>query len=444
MIKRSENPLKAYHEAYWENNSNREKCRGENLVLAFIKEVKPVAENSIYDFGCGTGRGGLSLALLSGCKVTLVDVASNCLDSDVALACKTQKDRITFLQHDLFNPLEKRYKYGYAINLFDKLNAGDLNNVIKNCLNAVERLYFVVNITEERTFEWWISYLRRCDIITYLATLEGTEATFFTSTWLDADELLKIGRVNIEDEALFSNIRTNIKRDIEQCRPHNKQEKEVILLGGGPSLGEFTEDIKSKRESGMALVTTNGSYNWALDNGLVPSAQVIVDGREFNKKFTTPISSNCKYLLASQCHPSLFEDIPKDQVYMWHATIPEVLHEELKERFTDVWYGVIGGSTIVLRSIMLLRMLGYYKFHIYGFDSCLLDGKHHSYEQQENDQENLVSVSLGDKTFTCTTWMASQAQEFIAQSQIMGDEVNLAVYGNGLIANMLLAANQEK
>jgi len=442
VIQRSENPEKKYHEAYWENENNRSKCRGENLCMAFMKEVKPIPGSTIYDFGCGTGRGGLALALLSHCKVTLVDISSNSLDSEVAEACKNQGDNLSFLQHDLFNPLPKRLKYGYAVDFFDKLSIEDFPNTIKNCLQSVERLYFTVTTTEERPYDWWLSYLKKCDVIVYLSCLDGNEATFYTSSWIDASVLVDLGKVNIEEE-LINNVRVNIKNGFDQCTPHAKQEREVILLAGGPSLNNFIEDIKQKRADGMALITTNGTYNWAIEQGLTPSAQIIVDGREHNTRFLTPAMPQCKYLIASQCHPKLFEVASKEQTLIWHATIPDELNEELGEQYNNVWYGVIGGSTVTLRSIVLLRMLGYYKFHIYGFDSCLMDGEHHAYKQPENDGEQLVTVSLGDKTFICTTWMASQAQEFMAQSQLMGDEVNLAVYGNGLIVNILSAANQE-
>lgn len=443
VIQRGENPEKEYYDAYWENDKNREKCRGENLALAFIKEAKPAPGSTVYDFGCGTGRGGMAVALLGHCKVTLIDLSVNYLDEDVANACKNQGDNLTFLEHDLYNPVLIKAKYGYAINFLDKLNIEDFPNTIKNCLRSVDRLYFTITVTEERPFEWWVNYLRHCDVITYLSSLEEDgEATFYTSSWIDATLLLSLGKLNIED-TLVSNIKTNIKNGFTQCVPHAKQEREVILLAGGSSLNNHIEDIKQKRHEGMALVTVNGTYKWAIDKGLTPSAQVLVDGREHNKKFLSPTLPTCRYLIASQCHPSLFEGMSKDQTLIWHATVPEDLEEEVNSQFSGVWYKITGGSTVILRSIILLRMLGYYKFHIYGFDSCLMDGQHHAYEQLENEGEQLVTVSLEDKTFICTTWMAIQAQEFMIQSQIMGDEINLAVYGNGLIANILLAANRE-
>jgi len=225
LIKRAETPYKKYYETYWGIAKNRKRCRGENLCMSFIKEVSPKTTDSIYDFGCGTGRGGLALAALTGSNVVMVDITSTCLDEDVANACKNQEGKIIFLEHDLFNQLPKRLKYGYAIDFFDKLNEEDLPNILKNCLNAVDRLYFTVTLTKEKPFEWWVTYLRQCDIITYLANVVDGEGIFYTSSWLDADELVKLGQVNIENEEHLYNIRTNIKKDVLQCRPYNKQEK---------------------------------------------------------------------------------------------------------------------------------------------------------------------------------------------------------------------------
>jgi hypothetical protein len=39
--------------------------------------------------------------------------------------------------------------------------------------------------------------------------------------------------------------------------------------------------------------------------------------------------------------------------------------------------------------------------------------------------------------FSCTPWMLSQAQEFRGLVGFLGDEVELAVHGDGLIAHMI-------
>jgi hypothetical protein len=77
---------------------------------------------------------------------------------------------------------------------------------------------------------------------------------------------------------------------------------------------------------------------------------------------------------------------------------------------------------------------------LYGCDSCVLkDGYHHAYEQKENDTEIVIPVTVNPsgRVFYGHTWMLSQAQEFMDVIKFLGDEINLAVYGDGLLAHIL-------
>jgi hypothetical protein len=170
-----------------------------------------------------------------------------------------------------------------------------------------------------------------------------------------------------------------------------------------------------------------------------------VDAREHNSRFASQQVEGCKYMLSSQCHPAVFDAAPKDQTFLWHSVIDGDMADFLDaELGPGGWFPVPGGSTVMLRAFLLLRMLGYYRFHVYGFDSCLMDGEHHAYPQKENDYEGVIPVSCPDGTvFRCHVWMASQAQEFIDQVRMMGDEINMIVYGNGLIAHILKTGADE-
>ena len=207
-----------------------------------------------------------------------------------------------------------------------------------------------------------------------------------------------------------------------------------MIIGGGPSLSQHIEKIKQLRANGVKLIAINGAYKWCLDNGITPSAMVMVDARKFNARFTQPVVEDCKYFIASQCHPSVFKGLPKDRTYVWH-TQAEILKEMLEAQFEEC-YPVPGGSTVLLRAIPLFRMLGFKRFHIFGCDSCLEEDKHHAYEQLENDDELIIPVNVSGKIFNCNPWMISQAQEFIDLIRMVGDEIELEVYG-GLLHHIL-------
>jgi hypothetical protein len=127
--------------------------------------------------------------------------------------------------------------------------------------------------------------------------------------------------------------------------------------------------------------------------------------------------------------------LPKDRTYVWH-TQAELLKDILDKQY-ETWWSVPGGSTVLLRAIPLFRMLGFKRFHLFGCDSCLgEDDKHHAYAQVENDGQAVMPVNVSGKIFNCNPWMVSQAQEFMSLIQMLGDEIELEIYG-GLLRHIL-------
>jgi hypothetical protein len=199
---------------------------------------------------------------------------------------------------------------------------------------------------------------------------------------------------------------------------------------------DHLDEIRELRSNGAALVTCNGAYHWAIENNLSISAQIVLDARPFNARFTKPVLDDCRYLIASQAHPATLEGLPRERTYLWHSGISEKAEAVAKE--CGHFFPIPGGSTIVLRAFALLRMLGYWRFHVFGFDSCVRNGgTHHAYAQPENDHEVMVPLECGGRTFNCSPWMVSQASEFRGLVKFLGDEVEMKVYGDGLIAHMI-------
>ena len=259
--------------------------------------------------------------------------------------------------------------------------------------------------------------------------------------WVAAEEIEMKGELNAGLETVLANVRHNIRLDFQQIQPHPTNDVEVMLVGGGPSLKAQIPHIRKLREQGVKLVCLNNAYQYCLDHDIKPSAYVMVDARPFNVRFVKNTIPDCKYFIASQCDPSVFEALDKvrDQTYIWHTSA-----EEIQEALQEVYprcYPVPGGSTVLLRAIPLFRMLGFKRFHIFGCDSCLEDGAHHAYEQQENDDQLVMPVRVGGKEFKCNPWMVSQAREFIDLIGCMGDVMELEIYG-GLLRQILESGAQ--
>ena len=451
----------AKYEKMWSIPAYRDFAPGEHAAQDFLSRAHPKKGDTVIDFGSGTGRGALMLALFGGVKVTLVDFAENCLDEDVRNALRTQAHVLNFVQADLRKDIPVGAKYGFCTDVMEHIPPADVDQALVNILRAAQHVYFQISTLDDhfgaqagehlhltvQPYQWWKDKLRSLDAVIHWSKESPGLASFYVSAWADVSELVKRGTVNTVRDEIAANIRAAVARGLPSAKPHQSQDKPVMLLAGGPSLAQFRDEIVAKRQGGMALVTTNGAYNWSIAQGLAPSAQIVVDAQEHNKRFVEPPIDGCRYLLASQCHPATFDAAPAAQTVVWHSAIDDEMADELDKIMTErgeEWYPSPGGSTVMLRAFTLLRMLGFSRFEVYGFDSCLMGGEHHGYAQAENDKDGkvdrLLKVTCGDRVFQCTPWMASQAQEFIDLIRFIGDEIELVVHGEGLIAHIIKTA----
>lgn len=439
------------YEQLWATPEYRtQESRGEAAAQAFVAQVGAKQGATVIDFGCGTGRGALMLAVLGGYKVHMLDFAANCLDDELRQMLTTQAETLAFTRHDLLSLPPISARYGFAANLCEHIPPHQVDSVLKNITAAAEHVFFQISCTEDdggalighpltlslHDYGWWLAKLQSLGCVVHWSQDAQTHCLFYVTAWEDASQIIERGELNTEEQQLVDNVRVNIAGDWLTVSPHAVNDMEVMILAGGPSLNDHEAEIRDMRErQGVKLVTVNNTYHWALDRGLVPSAQIVVDGRPFNARFTRPVVENCKYLIASQVDPSVLAGLPRERTYLWHTNIDRI-RELLDARYTT-WYNTPGGSTVLLRAIPLLRMLGFKKFHVFGWDSCLVGDAHHAYAQPENDSPFVVSVTCGERVFRCHPSQAAQAAEFQDLIRFLGDEIELDVRGPGLIAHIL-------
>jgi hypothetical protein len=423
---------------------------GEMFAEQFLVRANPRVGSHVIDFGCGTGRGAKKLHD-AGMTVTMLDFARGCLDDSVRDALS---DSLTFRKHDLTQPAPVIGEYGFCVDVMEHIPPDQVDLVLENILRAAKSCFFGISTEKDECgkligeelhlsihdFAWWKDKFESssCKIL-WSEKMEGG-AHFLVSAWEDVQVMVENGTINATEEMILDNIRVNCAGGWQQLIPHPEQDTEVMILGGGPSLNHHLEEIREMRERGVKLVTLNGAYNWAIDHGLTPSATVIVDARELNKRFTKPVVDECKYFIASQCHPSVFEGLPKDRTYLWHV-MGDLTDSSVVKEFYPASFPIPGGSTVLLRAIPLLRQTGYHRFHIFGCDSCLEDGAHHAFSQPENDDRAVIPIMVtGGRTFYCHPWMACQAREFVTMIQKIGETFDCVIHGDGLLEHIVNVA----
>jgi hypothetical protein len=117
-------------------------------------------------------------------------------------------------------------------------------------------------------------------------------------------------------------------------------------------------------------------------------------------------------------------------VTVFHNTTPGA--EELLTGYDKPTHLLGGGTTVVIKSMLIAELMGYQTLHLYGVDSCYLNGEHHTYSQSWNDGERVVDVLYEDRMFKCAGWMAQQGQDFIEFCQRFLGTITVA--GDGLLA----------
>jgi SAM-dependent methyltransferase len=459
----------------WSHPEYRRCVPGAQVAEQFLRIAQPFRGSTVLDFGCGTGEGALLITLLSDAifsnpvRVHMLDFARNCLDEDVRNALTTQAQVLEFTQHDLTQPVPVTAQYGFCTDVMEHVPPQDVDKVLTNILTAAQHVFFQISCVDDscgvligETLHlsvhpptWWKAKFEalKCTLHYWNEAKDASWCVGYVTAWATGQEIVDVGQLNIEEETIRANVRTNLGGGWQQVRPYEPNAHEVMILGGGPSLNGQLDTIRQMRTDGCKLVTLNGAYHWALEHGLTVSAQIVVDARPFNARFTKPVEDKTLYLIGSQCDPTVLEGLPKERTYLWHTTA-ETIRDILEEKCPGEWFGVPGGCTVLLRAIPLLKMLGYRKFHLFGCDSCTWpqhDGNftadrskdvpppplHHAYSQPENDGVPIYPVTVGGRVFTCTAWQTAQATEFVSLIKVMGDMFELEVHGNGLLGWIL-------
>jgi hypothetical protein len=403
----------------------------------------------------------------------MLDFAENALDPQVSEALD---DNLKFQVADLTRPLPDDLKshFGFCCDVLEHIPEEDIDTVLKNILGHSKFVFFQISCVEDhfgnhpyikadneelhlhltvQPYAWWLNKFAELGCVVHASWDRNGHVIFFVTATRSIYFSAEYGVVNVEPEKLRENIRENAKLGLPAIRPYETQDVEVMLLAGGPSLNDFEDEIIQNRKDGMKLVTVNGSYNWAIDRGLKPSMQVVADSREFNKRFAaqSELTEETRYLINSSADPAVLENLPKDRTYLMHSTLDEDSFAAIVEcygaEYEDV-FPVPGGSTVTLRALAALRMIGFYKIHVYGFDSCYPDtiDKHHAYEQPENDHDSeratpitIASGSDFERTFLMAPWHAYQILDFMRVSQYLLHDALIDIKGDGAIAHLIKA-----
>lgn len=238
---------------------------------------------------------------------------------------------------------------------------------------------------------------------------------------------------NVEEAQLISNIKNALTLPFPWLQMIDAHDGHAVIVGGGPSLRNHIDEIRERQKHGQIIFATNNTYNYLVENGVIPDAHVMVDAREENKEFVRPISDSIHYY-CSQCHPAVFEKAKDKHVVLWHS-MDEGIQQYIGHDTGDPLIG--GGSTVGMKAIALAYTLGYRQFHLYGLDSSYENGENHAYPQPLNDKDKILELYMNDRKYFAAPWMCVQVENFkeVAKELVNSGSV-ITVHGTGLLPDV--------
>jgi hypothetical protein len=242
---------------------------------------------------------------------------------------------------------------------------------------------------------------------------------------------------NTSDDDLHRNIKANAARARQLDRRWVKSEaphdRVAVLVGSGPSLQDTIEDIRGIRrryEGNVTIFAMNGAAQHLCNHGILADYQVMIDPREETKQLVGPAMD---HLIASQCHPAVFEALPWAKLY--HLQI-EGIDDDLPA-YPHPFALVGGAASVGNTSTVLAYVLGYRTLHLYGYDSSHRDAQSHAFHQKMNDGEPNCLVVWNGKEYRTSLTMklqAEKAQDTLRLLESAG--VKIHVHGSGLLPDM--------
>jgi len=258
-------------------------------------------------------------------------------------------------------------------------------------------------------------------------------------------------------EVLKSNVISACLRGLPQVPRLPAHDARAILCAGGPSLKRSLEEVRKRHRRGDTVFCVNKTSNYLIDNGIIPRCIVLCDPQEvLVDQFAA--DARCAYLVASQCHPSVFNRLSGLEVHIWHCQCDSEKAWILPFYKDPVLAS--SGTTAALRTIDLVYVMGFRRLDIYGLDGSFEageDGKlaHHAYQQAEDDVPPVVEIIArndnSEKRFWTRSDFARQADEFMnvlhayhAATKVIGVEpYRVTVHGDGLIPYLWRKRRQE-
>ena len=236
-----------------------------------------------------------------------------------------------------------------------------------------------------------------------------------------------IGVNNTSDDIIGGNLAATFSRAYVPI-PYSavSNGKPVSIVGAGYSLSWSYKDIVGD------IIACNSAHDFLISKGVIPKYAMIWDANPIMKNILKAPHKDVTYLIASRCHPSVFEMLKDYKVFVWHAMGSDPVEEHLI-RLNRQEPMIAGGSSSVMRALYVAAALGYTtEMHLFGVCDDN-DGKK-THVIGSLIEQKFMRLRVCGKWFNTTSWIAMQAGDakvLLPHLKNMG--IRIVVHGKGFL-----------
>lgn len=176
-------------------------------------------------------------------------------------------------------------------------------------------------------------------------------------------------------------------------------------------------------------LAVNGALRLFTQRDIAPTYWAACDPQELVADFLEDAPEATHYLIASKCHPKVFERLMKlgRKISVWHVA---------EEATFDLLMGahpVTSSSSVTLTVFEVMERLGWRAFETWGWDGCFMDGRHHAADQMSNAE--VITLDVAGREFDTTGSWVLEAQD--ACHRLTDYPRPLDIRGGGMIGAVL-------
>lgn len=227
----------------------------------------------------------------------------------------------------------------------------------------------------------------------------------------------------VADDVCAAQVHAALARNL----PEAIERRPLVVVANGPSARLAPLDTR------LPTLAFNGALRLFTDRGLAPTYWAACDPQALVADFLPPHPpKSTTYLVASKCHPYVFDRLAARRVHLWHLPdypAPGGLHQALC-------------PSVTLSGLWLARSLGFTDFDIYGWDCCFDSDASHAGDGSpvgETIALNYGGEILGDDVIggrnfpTTPTWIAESnaAGQFFQLARYF--DLRVTIHGDGMI-----------